>query len=115
MSNFDGVGQTLLAAEHKTNYFDVGKGKPLFLLHGSGPGVSGWTNWGGVMSDLAEQFRVIVPDIAGFGFTEFKEDNKYDIKLWVRHLLGIMDALGIEGFACWQLVWRCAISWVGHV
>ena len=69
MSNFDGVGQTLLAAEHKTNYFDVGKGKPLFLLHGSGPGVSGWTNWGGVMSDLAEQFRVIVPDIAGFGFT----------------------------------------------
>lgn len=37
MSNFDGVGQTLLAAEHKTNYFDVGKGKPLFLLHGSGP------------------------------------------------------------------------------
>ena len=96
MSSFDGIGQTLVAADHKTNYFDLGKGKPLFLLHGSGPGVSGWSNWKGVMPDLAEQFRVIVPDIAGFGFTEFKEGNKYDIKLWVRHLVGIMDALDIE-------------------
>jgi 2-hydroxy-6-oxo-octa-2,4-dienoate hydrolase len=39
---------------------------------------------------------VIVPDIAGFGFTEFKQGSKYDIKLWVKHLTGIMDALGIE-------------------
>lgn len=96
MENFAGIGKTLLAAEHQTNYHEVGQGKPLFLLHGSGPGVSGWTNWKGVMNELGQHFRVIVPDIAGFGFTEFKEDNKYDIKLWVRHLTGIMDALGIE-------------------
>lgn len=88
--------QTLVAAEHRTNYFDQGQGKPLFLLHGSGPGVSAATNWGGVMPDLARDFRVIAPDIAGFGFTEFKEGSKYDIKLWVRHLLGILDALRID-------------------
>ena len=93
---YEGVGETLTAAEHRTNYHEVGQGKPLFLLHGSGPGVSGWSNWKGVMNELGERFRVIVPDIAGFGFTEFKEDSKYDIKLWVRHLVGIMDALGIE-------------------
>jgi len=96
MSIFEDIGNTLVAADHQTNYFDLGKGKPLVLLHGSGPGVSGWTNWNGVMYDLAEQFRVIVPDIAGFGFTEFKADSKYDIKLWVRHLIGILDALDIE-------------------
>lgn len=94
--NHDGIGHTLVAAEHRTNYFESGKGTPLFLLHGSGPGVSAWTNWSKVMPDLAEQFRVIAPDIAGFGFTEFKEESKYDIKLWTKHLLGIMDALGIE-------------------
>ncbi len=93
---FEGMGKTLVAADHRTNYHEVGQGKPLFLLHGSGPGVSGWGNWKGVMNELGEQFRVIVPDIAGFGFTEFKQDSKYDIKLWVRHLTGIMDALGIE-------------------
>lgn len=94
--NHDGIGKTLVAADHQTNYFDEGQGKPLFLLHGSGPGVSGWTNWSKVMPELARQFRVVVPDIAGFGFTEFKEGNQYDIKLWTRHLLGIMDALEIE-------------------
>lgn len=96
MTVSQGIGQTLVAAEHQTNYFDIGQGSPLFLLHGSGPGVSGWSNWKGVMNTLAESFRVVVPDIAGFGFTEFKEGSKYDIKLWVRHLVGIMDVLGIE-------------------
>ncbi|TCW78927.1 2-hydroxy-6-oxo-2,4-heptadienoate hydrolase [Burkholderia sp. SRS-46] len=91
-----GAGKTLVAADHRTNYHEVGQGMPLFLLHGSGPGVSGWTNWKGVMDELGAHFRVIAPDIAGFGYTEFKEGNKYDIKLWVRHLTGIMDALGIE-------------------
>ncbi len=96
MDKHPGIGKTLLAAEHQTNYLEEGSGKPLFLLHGSGPGVSAWTNWGKVMPDLAPHFRVIAPDIAGFGFTEFKADSKYDIKLWVRHLTGIMDELGIE-------------------
>jgi 2-hydroxy-6-oxo-octa-2,4-dienoate hydrolase len=92
----NGLGKTLVAAEHRTNYFDEGHGKPLFLLHGSGPGVSAATNWAGVMPELARDMRVIAPDIAGFGYTEFKDDCRYDIKLWVRHLVGILDALGIE-------------------
>lgn len=96
MTEQAGIGKEIVAADHRTNYFDLGEGQPVFLLHGSGPGVSGWSNWKGVMSELSKSFRVIVPDIAGFGFTEFKEDSKYDIKLWVRHLTGIMDALKIE-------------------
>ena len=91
-----GIGKTLLAADHKTNYHELGAGEPLILLHGSGPGVSAHTNWSGVMPSLAENFRVIAPDIAGFGYTEFKPESKYDIKLWVKHLIGIMDALEIE-------------------
>ncbi len=96
MTAGSGLGKTIMAAGHQTNYHDMGdRGEVVFLLHGSGPGVSAWTNWSNVMPDLAKDFRVIAPDIAGFGYTEFKEDNKYDIKLWVNHLVGIMDALGI--------------------
>ncbi|MBV1788645.1 alpha/beta fold hydrolase [Marinobacterium sp. D7] len=84
------------AAGHNTAYFECGQGAPLLLLHGSGPGVSGWTNWSGVMDQLAERFHVIVPDIAGFGFTEFKEGTTYDIKFWVNHLVEFMDALGLD-------------------
>jgi len=96
MSKHPGIGKTLMAAEHETNYLEAGSGKPLILLHGSGPGVSAWTNWGKVMPELAGNFRCIAPDIAGFGFTEFKSDSQYDIKLWVKHLTGILDALEIE-------------------
>lgn len=92
----DGIGNSIVAAGHETNYHEAGEGDALFLLHGSGPGVSGWTNWGKSISAFSDNWRVIVPDIAGFGFTEFKEDAEYDIKLWVAHLIGIMDALGVE-------------------
>lgn len=88
--------KTLLAAGHHTHYHEAGQGEALFLLHGSGPGVSGWANWAKSVPAFSDQWRVIVPDIAGFGFTEFKEDTKYDIKLWVSHLLGIMDVLDIQ-------------------
>jgi 2-hydroxy-6-oxo-octa-2,4-dienoate hydrolase len=88
--------KTLLAAGHQTHYHEAGQGEALFLLHGSGPGVSGWANWANTVPVFADRWRVVVPDIAGFGFTEFKDDAKYDIKLWVNHLLGIMDALDIE-------------------
>lgn len=86
----------VMAAGHQTAYFECGSGEPLLLLHGSGPGVSGWTNWGGVMDELAENFHVYVPDIAGFGFTEFKDGTQYDIKFWVNHLVEFMDAMGID-------------------
>lgn len=92
----ESVGKTLLAAGHKTNYHEAGEGAPLFLLHGSGPGVSGWSNWAKTIPAFADKWHVIVPDIAGFGYTEFKEDTKYDIKLWVNHLIEIMDELKIE-------------------
>lgn len=88
-------GKTLLAAGHKTHYHEAGQGEALFLLHGSGPGVSGWSNWGKTLPVFADRWRVIVPDLAGFGYTEFQDGLKYDIKLWVNHLIGIMDALDI--------------------
>lgn len=91
-----GVGETIEAAGLKTNYHRAGRGDALILLHGSGPGVSAWTNWRRVLPELAGDHLVLAPDMAGFGFTERREDQVYDIKHWVKHLLGFMDALAIE-------------------
>lgn len=92
-----GVGKTVEAFGIATNYHDSeGSGPPVILLHGSGPGVSAWTNWKRVIPALSDSFRVIAPDMAGFGYTERKADIQYDIKLWVKHLLGFVDALGLE-------------------
>ncbi|WP_051463010.1 alpha/beta fold hydrolase [Haloglycomyces albus] len=90
------LGKTLVAAEHETNYHDKGTGDPVVLLHGSGAGVSAWSNWAGIVDELSEHCRVIAPDIAGFGHSELKPDARYNIKLWVKHLIGILDALNLE-------------------
>lgn len=95
-SSASGRGKTIDAFEIATNYHEAGLGSTVVLLHGSGPGVSAWTNWKRVIPALATDFRVLAPDMAGFGYTERKPDLQYDIKLWVRHLLGFLDALGLE-------------------
>jgi 2-hydroxy-6-oxo-octa-2,4-dienoate hydrolase len=91
-----GLGKSVMAAGILTNYHDLGEGPPLVLLHGSGPGVSAWQNWRAILPKLARGFRVLAPDIAGFGLTENDPSRVYDIKLWVAHLIGFLNALGIE-------------------
>jgi 2-hydroxy-6-oxo-octa-2,4-dienoate hydrolase len=91
-----GRGKIVRALDLDTNYHDAGTGAPVMLLHGSGPGVSAWTNWKRVIPALATEFRVLAPDMAGFGYTERQPDLRLDIKTWVKHLIALLDALGIE-------------------
>jgi len=90
------VGLTVVANGIATNLHDVGSGDPVLLLHGSGPGVTAWANWRLSIPALAERFRVIAPDIVGFGFTERPAGVTYDLSTWTDHAIGVMDALGIE-------------------
>jgi 2-hydroxy-6-oxo-octa-2,4-dienoate hydrolase len=91
-----GIGETVEAAGLRTNYHRAGAGPALLLLHGSGPGVSAWTNWRRTIPVLAASFDVVAPDMVGFGYSERPAELTYDIKLWVKHLIGLMDALGME-------------------
>lgn len=91
-----GKGKTIEAFGLQTNYLEMGEGYPLLLLHGSGPGVSAYTNWRKIIPELAKHFRVIAPDLAGFGHTERKADFQYDMKHWGKHLLAFLDVLNIE-------------------
>lgn len=90
------IGLSVSAGGIATNYHDWGKGAPAVLLHGSGPGVSAWANWRLVIPRLAENFRVIAPDIVGFGFTGRPSDIRYDMETWLKHALDFLDAMDIE-------------------
>jgi 2-hydroxymuconate-semialdehyde hydrolase len=68
----------------------------VLLIHGSGPGVTGWANWRLTIPALADRFRVVAPDMVGFGYTERPTDVQYNMDTWVSHIIGFMDALGIE-------------------
>ncbi|MEW5686039.1 MAG: alpha/beta hydrolase [Pseudomonadota bacterium] len=88
-------GSFVTVGDVRTHYHDVGAGPPVVLLHGSGPGVSAWENWGRVIPRLADTHRVIAPDMAGFGLTEGPAGQPLDIKLWVAQLTELLDALDV--------------------
>lgn len=90
------IGQTIDANGIATNYHDTGSGPPLLLIHGSGPGVTGWANWRLVMPALAEHHRVLVPDMVGFGYTERPAAVDYTLDNWIAHAIGFMDALSLD-------------------
>jgi 2-hydroxy-6-oxo-octa-2,4-dienoate hydrolase len=94
-SPHSGRGSEVDAGGIQTNYHDEGQGPVIVLLHGSGPGVSAWTNWKRVIPALSDRFRVIAPDMAGFGYTARDPSLQYDMKLWVKHLVAFLDALGV--------------------
>lgn len=90
------IGDSVTVAGIRTNYHDVGSGPPVVLIHGSGPGVSAWANWRLTLPALAESFRVIAPDVLGFGYTDRPAGMRYDLTAWTEHLIGFLDALGLE-------------------
>ena len=67
----------------------------MLLIHGSGPGVSAYANWRLTIPALSARFRVVAPDIVGFGFTE-RDPSRYRLTRWTEHVVGVLDALGIE-------------------
>jgi pimeloyl-ACP methyl ester carboxylesterase len=83
----------------RTHYHAAGAGDPVIMLHGSGPGVSAWANWRLSLPALAGRFRVLAPDIVGFGHTERPDDVRYSLRTWTDHVWDFADALGVERFS----------------
>lgn len=90
------IGETVSAGGIRTNHHDEGSGQPVLLVHGSGPGVSAFANWRLTLPALAQRFRVVAPDVLGFGYTERPPGTSYDVEAWVRHLVDYLDALELE-------------------
>jgi pimeloyl-ACP methyl ester carboxylesterase len=76
------------------NVAEIGAGPPLLLLHGW---PEFWFTWAKIMPRLADQFRLIAPDLRGFGATD-KIPSGYSDKITAdQHaedlaaLLGVLD------------------------
>lgn len=91
------IGRTVIAAGVRTNVLTAGEdGPPVVLVHGSGPGVTAYANWRLTIPALAERFRVVAPDMIGFGFTERPDPPMVcHTDRWVDHLVGLLDALDL--------------------
>ncbi|MFE2873238.1 alpha/beta fold hydrolase [Embleya sp. NPDC059259] len=74
-------------------YHEAGEGHPLVLLHGSGPGATGWSNFAGNIGALAEHFHVYAVDMPGWGESDPATVDRLD---HVEAAIQFLDALGIE-------------------
>lgn len=89
------LGRRVRTGAFETNVHDLGQGRPVLFIHGSGPGVSAWANWRLVMPVLAQQRRVIAPDMVGFGYTDRPANITYNMDTWVQQALDLLDALDL--------------------
>jgi pimeloyl-ACP methyl ester carboxylesterase len=75
-------------------YHEAGEGPPLLMLHGSGPGVTGWRNFRGVLAEFAEQYRCLVLEFPGFGVSD--DFGGHPMLTAFDAVVRFVDALGLD-------------------
>lgn len=75
-------------------YHEAGEGPPLLLLHGSGPGVTGWRNFGGNLAAFADRFRCLILEFPGFGVSD--DFGGHPMVTALDAVGRFVDALGLE-------------------
>ncbi len=75
---------------------ELGEGHPVLMLHGGGPGATGMSNYAKNVEALAQHFRVIVPDMQGYGQSSKGVDRNDPFGDLASVMLGLFDAMGIE-------------------
>jgi pimeloyl-ACP methyl ester carboxylesterase len=80
----------------RVHYLEAGQtdAPAIVLVHGF---ASSNFVWHDVLVPLAEEgFRVVAPDLVGFGFSAKPRDGEYTFEAQARTVVRLMDALGIE-------------------
>lgn len=89
----ESTSRTVETPSGTIHYNEAGDGPVVLMLHGSGPGATGWSNFGPNLATLSRQFRVIAADMPGWGKSSTVSYEERDHVTAVLHLL---DALGFE-------------------
>jgi 4,5:9,10-diseco-3-hydroxy-5,9,17-trioxoandrosta-1(10),2-diene-4-oate hydrolase len=76
---------------------EAGEGPALVFIHGSGPGASGLSNFRQNVAPFVDAgYRVILPDLIGYGASSKPEDIDYTLTLFTDTLYEALKAHGID-------------------
>lgn len=89
------IEQTVNVAGKPIFLAEAGGGPPVVMLHGGGPGASGVSNYSRNIDALAQQFRVVVPDMPGYGRSAKGVDQADPFGYLADMIRGLLDELGI--------------------
>lgn len=82
-------------ANWRIHYNEAGTGHPVFFLHGTGPGASGWSNFNQNIR-LAEKYRLFMIDFPGWGRSDELSPGGPRSDVLAQSLLEMMDGLSID-------------------
>ena len=90
----DSTLRELRTAQGVLRYHEAGDGPPLLMLHGSGPGVTGWRNFRGNLPAFAEWFHCMVLEFPGFGVSD--PTDRHPMVAAPEAVFAFLDGLGLE-------------------
>lgn len=79
----------------RIHFNEAGDGPVAILLHGAGPGVSGWANFADNLPVFARSFRTLIVDQPGFGASAGADFEGDFFTHSADTIVGLMDELGI--------------------
>jgi pimeloyl-ACP methyl ester carboxylesterase len=88
--------KTLLVDGLVTSYLEAGQGDPVVLLHGGEFGADAELGWEHNIAVLAEHYRVLAPDMLGFGQSAMVVDFNDGRGMRIRHIARFCEVLGVE-------------------
>jgi 4,5:9,10-diseco-3-hydroxy-5,9,17-trioxoandrosta-1(10),2-diene-4-oate hydrolase len=96
MTRTNAIEHTVTVAGKPVFVCEAGTGPAVVMLHGGGPGASGVSNYTRNIGALAEHFRVIVPDMPGYGRSVKGVDHNDPFGYLADMMRGLIDELGVE-------------------
>lgn len=80
---------------HELVYLDGGRGDPLLLIHGFGADCDAWPL---LAMHLNQRFRIVAPDLPGFGDSSRRPEASYSLDDQLARLEAFAAALGLDRF-----------------
>ena len=81
--------------DHQWVYLDGGKGETILFVHGFGAEKD---RWGTFLPAFSKSYRLIVPDLPGFGENSRVPTARFDIPSQVKRLSRFIEAIGLDKF-----------------
>lgn len=81
--------------DHRWVYLEGGEGEKVLLVHGFG---ADKYSWAPMLLGLSDSYRLVVPDLPGFGESTWVASASYGAEIQAKRLRGFVETLGLKRF-----------------